>query len=194
MDKKIIKQHMLDDLYAPYARCTLCPLATAGRTHVVFGRGNPNATLLLIGEGPGKEEDLLGLPFKGRSGKLLSKALQSLEINEDDLYITNIVKCRPPQNRAPLPHEINTCMNLFLKHQISIINPVAIGTLGATATQSLICRQEKFSILQDQDHFYATIPVIPIYHPAYILRNPKAFPLFLKNLKKVYKQSQKLTI
>ncbi len=122
MTKKELKQLLLEELYAPYKNCLACPLSSLGRTQVVFGRGNADARLLLIGEAPGKDEDFQGKPFVGRSGKLLSKILETLEIDEkNDVYITNIVKCRPPQNRAPLPNESAICTKLLLEKQIRSI-------------------------------------------------------------------------
>lgn len=174
MNKKIFKQQLLDELYAPYKNCMLCPLATMGRTHVVFGRGNADAQLLIIGEGPGRDEDLQGKPFVGRSGKLLSKALDALFIPEDEIYISNIVKCRPPGNRAPLPSEASVCMNILLKQQIAIIRPTIICTLGSSATHFLL--DTKTPISQLRGRIVSSpfkIPVLPTFHPAYILRNPK---------------------
>ena len=121
MDEKAFKQQLLDTLYEPYKKCLQCPLGFLGRTNVVFGEGNPDANLLFIGEGPGKEEDLQGRPFVGRSGQLLNRALGLVGISRPDVYITNIVKCRPPNNRAPLPIEITTWMNLLLNNKIKIM-------------------------------------------------------------------------
>ncbi len=183
MEKKTYKQALLDELYAPYKNCMLCPLATMGRSHVVFGRGNPDAELLIIGEGPGRDEDLQGLPFVGRSGKLLSKALDALFIPEDDIYISNIVKCRPPGNRAPLPSEASTCMNILLKKQIAIIRPKIMCTLGSSATHFLLGINTPISQLRGKlisSPF--NIPVLPTFHPAYILRNPKELGSFVADL------------
>ncbi len=188
MDKKSFKQSLLNELYAPYTNCKLCPLGSLGRTHVVFGRGNPDASLLIIGEGPGRDEDLQGLPFVGRSGKLLSKALDALFISEEEAYISNIVKCRPPNNRAPLPSEAHVCMNTLLKQQISIIRPHVICTLGASAAQFLLDTKTPISRLRgiSLDSPF-NIPVIPTFHPAYILRNPSALKTFIADLETVKK-------
>lgn len=129
-NKKILKQDLLNSLYASYRNCNLCPLARAERSSVVFGRGDADASLLFLGEGPGRDEDLQGIPFVGRSGKLLSKTLESLSIDENSVYITNIVKCRPPNNRAPFPNEVSTCTKLLLQKQIQIIRPKVICILG----------------------------------------------------------------
>lgn len=183
MNKESFKQSLLDELYAPYKNCMLCPLATMGRTNVVFGRGNADAELLIIGEGPGRDEDLQGKPFVGRSGKLLSKALDALFIPEDEIYISNIVKCRPPGNRAPLPSEASICMNILLKKQIAIIRPKIICTLGASATHFLLGTTMPISQIRGKlltSSF--NIPVMPTFHPAYILRNPKELRSLVEDL------------
>lgn len=186
MTKKEIKQFCLDELYAPYKNCTQCPLGTQERTHVVFGRGNPDAHLLLIGEAPGRDEDLQGQPFVGRSGKLLSKTLEALDIDEKKLYITNIVKCRPPQNRAPLPHESTTCTKLLLEKQIKIIAPSVICALGSCATNLLLENTTGISKIRGVAQPYKSIPLIPTYHPAYILRNPKELKTLAHDLQTAY--------
>ena len=182
MTKKELKQLLLEELYAPYKNCLHCPLSSLGRTHVVFGRGNPDARLLLIGEAPGKDEDLQGQPFVGHSGKLLSKALQTLEIDENDTYITNIVKCRPPLNRAPLPSESATCTKLLLHEQIKIISPSVICSLGSCATSLLLENNTGISKIRGTIQSYRSITLIPTYHPAYILRNQKELKTLLSDL------------
>ncbi len=186
MTRKEIKQLCLDELYAPYKNCTQCPLGTLGRTHVVFGRGNPDAHLLLIGEAPGRDEDMQGQPFVGRSGKLLSKTLEALDIDEKNLYITNIVKCRPPQNRAPLPHESAICTKLLLEKQIKIIAPSVICTLGSSATNLLLETTTGISKIRGIAQSYKSITLIPAYHPAYILRNPKELKTLVHDLQAAY--------
>ncbi len=182
MTKKELKQLLLDELYAPYKNCLLCPLSSLGRTHVVFGRGNPDARLLLIGEAPGKDEDLQGKPFVGRSGKLLSKALESLEIDETDTYITNIVKCRPPLNRAPLSSESAICTKSLLQEQIKIISPSVICSLGSCATNLLLEKSIGISKIRGTIQKYRSVKLIPTYHPAYILRNKKELKTLLSDL------------
>lgn len=186
MNKKEIKQLLLDELYAPYKNCTLCPLSSLGRTHVVFGRGNPDAKLMLIGEAPGKDEDIQVVPFIGRSGKLLSKTLKALNIEENDLYITNIVKCRPPQNRAPLPNESAMCTKLLLEKQIKIIAPTVICALGACATNILLKSPTGISKIRGTIQNYNSTALVPTYHPAYILRNPKELKTFANDLQAAY--------
>ena len=183
MNKKELKQFLLDELYAPYKNCLQCPLSLLGRTHVVFGRGNPDAKLLLIGEAPGKDEDLQGQPFVGRSGKLLSKALESLGVDENDIYITNIVKCRPPLNRAPLPSESAICTKILLQEQIKIISPSVICSLGACATNFFLENSKGISKTRGTLQNYRSIKLIPTYHPAYILRNQKKLGVLLSDLR-----------
>lgn len=189
--KREYKQQLLNELYAPYKNCTLCPLAKS-RTQVVFGRGNPDAQLMIVGEGPGADEDHQGLPFVGRSGKLLSKTLLALQIPEEELYITNIVKCRPDQNRLPTPEETATCTSILLYKQIEIINPVVICTLGACATQSLMGAPTP--ITKARGKLVASsksgITLLPTYHPAYILRSVKMLPHFAQDLQLAFEFSK----
>lgn len=186
MDKKQHKKNLLDQLYKPFQTCTLCPLGNLGRTKVVFGDGNPDAKLMLIGEGPGRDEDLEGLPFVGRSGKLLTTLLESLGIARESLYITNIVKCRPPNNRAPLPQELSACTKLLLEKQIKIIEPKIICTLGSSATNALL--QKKISITKVRGSLfsYQGALLLPAFHPAYILRNKTLTSFLLQDLKKAF--------
>lgn len=188
MNKKQAKDVLLSALYAPYQKCTLCPLGSLGRKKVVFGSGNPDAQILLIGEAPGKEEDEQGLPFVGRSGKLLTKILHSIGIERHDIYISNIVKCRPPENRAPFQDEISLCKKLLLKKQIKIINPQVICTLGSVALNALLEQKTPLSKMRGLFTFYQNIPVLPTYHPAYILRNSKKTPLLIQDLQKVFQK------
>jgi len=184
MNKKEYKQALLDSLYAPYKNCNLCPLASLGRTTIVFGEGNPDADLMLIGEGPGRNEDEQGRPFVGRSGNLLTKTLNALGINRSDIFIANIVKCRPPNNRAPLPDELSVCKKLLLEKQIKIIRPKAICTLGSCATQTLLETKIGITKLRGSLNSYQDISLIPTFHPAYILRNAKELTRMAQDLEK----------
>jgi len=186
MTRKEIKQLLLDELYAPYKNCTQCPLGTLGRTHVVFGRGNADASLMLIGEAPGRDEDMQGKPFVGRSGKLLGRIFDALSIPEQDLYITNIVKCRPPQNRIPLPQESAICTKLLLEKQIKIIAPTVICSLGSCATNLLLESTTGISKVRGIAQSYQSIMLMPTYHPAYILRNPKELKTLASDLQAAY--------
>ena len=139
------KQAQLEQLENQYAQCGACPLANLGRSRVVFGEGNPDATIMLVGEAPGQKEDELGRPFIGRSGKLLTRIIEQAGMSRSDLYITNVVKCRPPNNRKPQPGEIKTCRNLLLVKQVGIIKPKLVVTLGAAALEGILGHRVKIS-------------------------------------------------
>lgn len=147
--------------------CGLCP----GRTNAVPGEGNPSAQLMFIGEGPGATEDALGRPFVGQAGKLLDEIIQAIGLRREDVYITNIVKCRPPQNRKPLPDEIAACMP-YLHRQIALIRPKVIVALGGTAGEALLDARKSLTELRGKVHSYGGIPIVATYHPAALLRNP----------------------
>lgn len=187
MESKLHKQKQLDALYEPYKKCVKCPLGFLGRTNVVFGKGNPDAHLMVIGEGPGEQEDAQAKPFVGRSGKLLDTVFELLSIHRDDIFITNIVKCRPPHNRKPFSIESSTCKSLLLDHQIEIIKPTVICTLGASALQGLLNLQH-FSISKVRGSllFYKSTHLIPTFHPAYILRNPKELQKLINDIAYAY--------
>jgi uracil-DNA glycosylase family 4 len=149
--------------------CTKCPLA-AGRTQVVFGVGDPDAQLVFVGEGPGREEDLAGEPFVGRSGQLLDRLmLEEIGITRDRCYIANVVKCRPPQNRDPAPKEIEAC-HPYLEEQITLINPAVVITLGNFATRLLLDRPEGIRQLRGNVYPFRAGHLVPTYHPAFVLR------------------------
>lgn len=171
----------LELLAAQAQACTACGLSQS-RTHVVFGEGNPDARLMIVGEGPGEEEDLQGRPFVGRSGQLLDKILEAAGIPRQSVYIANIVKCRPPQNRVPEPLEAKTCTSLWLIRQIQLIQPQIIIPLGATALEFFA--GEKLSITKARGKFFEWqgIRVFPMFHPAYLLRNPSRAPGSPKHL------------
>jgi uracil-DNA glycosylase family 4 len=152
------------------AGCTRCKLSR-GRTTIVVGSGAAAARLVLIGEGPGEEEDRQGKPFVGRAGQLLTKMLESVGIARDEVYICNIVKCRPPGNRNPEPDEIAACAP-FLAGQLAAIRPGVIGALGTFAAQTLLRTREPISRLRGQLHAYGGAVLVPTFHPAFLLRNP----------------------
>ncbi|MGH9458755.1 MAG: uracil-DNA glycosylase [Thermoanaerobaculia bacterium] len=149
--------------------CNLCET----RTQVVFGSGNPNADLMFIGEAPGRDEDAAGLPFVGRAGKLLTDIIGAMKLRREDVYIANVIKCRPPENRNPEPDEIESCRP-FIRRQIELIAPKVIVTLGKFAAQSLLGRPVAVSTVRGTWQRYDGIKVMPTYHPAYLLRNPAA--------------------
>ncbi len=153
--------------------CTRCKLHTLGRTQVVFGVGNPNADLMFVGEAPGADEDEQGIPFIGRAGQLLTKIIEAMALTREDVYIANIIKCRPPQNRNPEPDEVATC-EPFLFQQIDAIKPKIIVALGKYAAQTLLRTDTPISRLRGQQFDYRGATLIPTFHPAYLLRNPSS--------------------
>jgi DNA polymerase len=153
--------------------CMRCKLHTLGRTQVVFGVGNPDADLMFVGEAPGADEDVQGIPFVGRAGQLLTKIIEAIGLTRDDVYIANIIKCRPPQNRNPEPDEVATC-EPFLFRQIDIIKPKIIVALGKYAAQTLLQTETPISRLRGQQFDYRGARLIPTFHPAYLLRNPSS--------------------
>jgi len=191
MDIKKYKQTLLEELYAPYKKCQMCPLGSLGRKNIVFGEGNPNTKLMFIGEGPGQKEDELCRPFVGRSGQLLTKILEAVGLSRKDVFITNVVKCRPPKNRKPLPNESNTCTNLLLFKQIKIILPTAICTLGSAATQAFLGKEVKITKIRGKQFKQENSILIPTYHPAYILRNQRELENFANDIKLAKKISQR---
>lgn len=190
MNHILDKKAQLEKLYEPYKKCTACPLGTLGRMNVVFGDGNPNARLMFIGEGPGQKEDEQGKPFVGKSGALLNKILATIGLERKDVFISNIVKCRPPFNRAPLPLEMKTCKQLLLEKQIAIIQPRIMCTLGASALQGLCDYPIKITQERGIVRTLYNIPVIPTYHPAYVLRNPKMLSYLLQDILTAYNISK----
>jgi DNA polymerase len=150
-----------------YCCQTLCP----HRTNAVPGEGNPSARLMFIGEGPGATEDATGRPFVGQAGQLLTSILEAIELEREDVYITNIVKCRPPQNRKPLPDEVAACIP-YLHRQIALIRPKVLVALGGTAGEALLGVRKTLGDLRGKVHSYGGIPLIVTYHPAALLRNP----------------------
>ncbi|NVM57397.1 MAG: uracil-DNA glycosylase, partial [Desulfobacterales bacterium] len=150
--------------------CRRCKLHK-GRKHIVFGAGNPQARLVLVGEGPGYEEDVQGIPFVGQAGQLLTRILKAIKLTRQEVYICNIIKCRPPGNRNPEPDEITACIP-FLRRQIKAVRPKLICALGTFAAQTLLETNMPISQLRGRFHTYEDIPLLPTYHPAFLLRNP----------------------
>ena len=160
----------LAELAKTVSVCTRCDLHKS-RTQTVFGVGNPNAKLMFIGEAPGADEDAKGEPFVGRAGQLLTKIIAAMGMTRDDVYIANILKCRPPQNRDPLPSEVQCCEE-YLRAQIGMIKPKYICALGRIAAHWLLRTEAPLGALRTGRHVYEGIPVIVTYHPAALLRNP----------------------
>lgn len=160
----------LDELNNLIKNCTKCELHK-NRNNFVFGSGNPDADVMVIGEGPGAEEDKQGLPFVGRAGQLLTDILKAIKFERNEVYIANIVKCRPPENRTPLPEEMETCIP-YLKKQIALIQPKMILCLGLTAAKGLLRKKESLTALRGKFFDYEGIKVMVTFHPAALLRNP----------------------
>lgn len=168
----LMKEKELLKLRKEIGDCQLCRLSEK-RMNIVFGEGNPEAELMFIGEGPGADEDLQGRPFVGKAGQLLTRLITKMEFKREDVYIANIVKCRPSNNRRPREDEINACMP-FLKKQIEIINPRVIITLGDVATKALLGEIGSISRVRGKAYRLDTIKVVPTFHPSYLMRNPNA--------------------
>jgi DNA polymerase len=152
--------------------CQRCPLASAGRHRIVFGNGDPNAELFFVGEGPGADEDIQGLPFVGRGGQLLNNMIAAMGLNREQVYVANIVKCRPPKNRVPEPIEALTCTP-FLFRQIDVVRPKLIVALGSTAATYLTGTKASLSVLRGRVHDCMGTKLVVTYHPAYLLRDPR---------------------
>lgn len=152
--------------------CTRCPLHKQGRKQIVFGVGNPHADIMFIGEAPGADEDEQGEPFVGRAGQLLTNMIKAMGITREDVYIANVIKCRPPGNRTPEPAECSVCSPFLLK-QIDVIRPKAIVALGAVAAKTLLAVNQTMAEMRGQWHDFRGYPLLVTYHPAYLLRDPR---------------------
>ncbi|MGE3507875.1 MAG: uracil-DNA glycosylase [Vicinamibacterales bacterium] len=153
--------------------CARCKLHALGRTQVVFGVGSPDARLMFVGEAPGADEDLQGVPFVGRAGQLLTKIIEAIGLTRDNVYIANVIKCRPPQNRNPEPDEVERC-EPYLFRQIDVVQPDVIVALGKFAAQALLRTLDPISRLRGRVFDYRGAKLIPTFHPAYLLRNPSS--------------------
>ena len=176
----------LEALRSDVLTCRHCDLHKT-RQKVVFGNGSPKAELMFIGEAPGQDEDIQGLPFVGRAGQLLTKIIEAMGMKREDVYIANILKCRPPNNRAPLPTEIVACQD-NVKRQVELIKPKVICTLGKFASQTLLRTETTISSLRGNFYEYNGIKVMPTYHPAYLLRNPAEKKYVWGDMKKILKE------
>jgi uracil-DNA glycosylase family 4 len=173
----------LNSFYQEIKGCMKCPLG-ATRTNFVFGVGNAEADLMLIGEAPGRDEDLKGIPFVGRAGQLLTLMLQSINLKREEVFIANVLKCRPPNNRDPQPDEIEKCEPYLLK-QIEMISPKLIVALGRFASSSLLRTKSALGTLREEVHNYNNVPLLVTYHPAALLRNPQLKRLAWEDLTKI---------
>lgn len=177
------ERETLDDVQNDLGDCHRCRLA-AGRKTIVFGQGDPRAQLVLVGEGPGADEDEQGLPFVGRAGQLLNRMLQLIAVRREDVYICNVVKCRPPGNRTPERDEIETC-SPFLFRQIRAIRPRLICCLGAPAVRTVLGLKEGITKIRGQFFDYAGAKALATVHPAYILRNPREEKILREDFEKI---------
>ncbi len=180
----------LDEVRAELGECRRCKLHRTRKT-LVFGEGNEQATLMFIGEGPGYDEDVQGRPFVGKAGQLLTKILQSIHLEREEVYIANILKCRPPQNRNPESDEIESCRPFLLK-QIQAIHPKLICALGTFAAQSLLQTGEKITSLRGRLFQIEGIRVIPTFHPAFLLRNPERKKEVWEDMKQIARLLEEL--
>jgi len=162
----------LDNLHKTISDCHQCPLGDH-RTNLVFGTGNPRADLVFVGEAPGREEDLQGEPFVGQAGQMLTRIIRAMGLERADVYICNVNKCRPPGNRDPAPLEVQACSPYLLK-QLEIISPKVICALGSFAARTLLTTETRISHLRGRFHTFNGIPLMPTYHPSFLLRNPQA--------------------
>jgi uracil-DNA glycosylase family 4 len=181
----------LDEVRRELGDCQRCKLCK-GRKTIVFGVGNPRAELVFVGEGPGAEEDAQGVPFVGAAGQLLTKMIEAMKFKRDDVYICNVVKCRPPNNRNPEPDEIEAC-EPFLKAQLASLQPKVIVALGKFAAQTLLRDATAITRLRGQWRTYQGVPLMPTFHPAYLLRQPGEKKLAWADLQEVMKRFGKTT-
>lgn len=183
--KKKVSSETLKEIRTDLGDCRRCRLSKS-RKNIVFGTGDPGARLMFVGEGPGYEEDQSGEPFVGAAGRLLTKIIEAINHSRERVYICNIIKCRPPGNRNPMPDEINECFP-FLKRQITSVKPDIICALGTFAAQTLLESRAPISKLRGCFHDYSGTKVLPTYHPAYLLRNPDKKRDVWEDMKKLMK-------
>ena len=185
LEKKTTLKELRDEI----GDCQRCKLSK-GRKNIVFGEGSVDAKIIFIGEGPGEDEDIQGRPFVGKAGQLLTKLIEKMGFKREDVYIGNIVKCRPPFNRDPEEDEINAC-SPFIKKQAEIISPKVIVSLGRISTQTLIGLKIPIGKLRGKFYHFENIPLMPTFHPSYLLRNPKDKWLVWEDAQKVLEKIKK---
>lgn len=173
----------LEDVKQELGDCQRCALGRL-RTNLVFGEGNPKSGLVFVGEAPGGDEDVQGRPFVGRAGQLLTRIIEAMDLKRKDVYICNILKCRPPGNRNPKPEEINACEPFLIK-QLKVIKPQVICALGTFASHTLLKTDVPITVLRGKFHAYHGIQLMPTYHPAYLLRNPGAKKQVWEDVQKI---------
>lgn len=184
-EKAKTKVDKLEKLKLAYSKIPDHPFSDFSKNKIVFGCGNPDSPILFLGEGPGREEDLVGLPFVGRAGQLLTKIIDAMGLSRETVFITNVIKCRLPNNRPPTIEEIEIEKKLILNKELEILNPKIICALGTSAMHALLGPNVRIS--SSRGCFFQTgaIKVMPTYHPAYLLRNPMAKPLVWSDMKKI---------
>ncbi len=182
-DGSPVEYGSIGDIRSAVQSCRACPLHKT-RTNVVFGSGNEEARLVFVGEAPGADEDRQGQPFVGRAGQKLTQIIEAIGLSRSDVYITNVLKCRPPGNRNPLPEEVSAC-EPYLMAQLRLIKPRVICALGTFAAQTLLRTDQRISRLRGRFHTYQGIKLMPTYHPAFLLRNPKFKRDVWEDVKKV---------
>ena len=175
---------LLAEVRTDIGDCTRCKLHGLGRRQIVFGVGNPSADLMFVGEAPGADEDVQGIPFVGRAGQLLTKIIEAINLRREDVYIANVIKCRPPENRNPDPDEVETC-EPFLFRQIDAIRPKVVVALGTFAAKALLKTQDPISRLRGRVYEYRGAKLIPTFHPAFLLRSPDRKRDVWEDMKKV---------
>lgn len=176
--------HALVAIREEIGDCARCKLHRLGRRQIVFGVGNPEADLMFVGEAPGADEDVQGIPFVGRAGQLLTKIIEAIGLTRDQVYIANVIKCRPPENRNPEPDEVESC-EPFLFQQIDRIQPKVIVALGTFAARALLKTQDPISRLRGRTYTYRGATLIPTFHPAFLLRSPDRKRDVWEDMKKV---------
>jgi DNA polymerase len=174
----------LKEIRSDIGDCTRCKLHRLGRRQIVFGVGNPSADLMFVGEAPGADEDIQGIPFVGRAGQLLTKIIEAIGLSRDEVYIANVIKCRPPDNRNPDPDEVETC-EPFLFRQIDTIQPKVVVALGTFAAKALLKTQDPISRLRGRVYDYRGAKLVPTFHPAFLLRSPERKRDVWEDMKKV---------
>jgi DNA polymerase len=186
-EKSKNKVILLKELYEKNKNCCRCELCKS-RTQIVFYDGNPDSPVMFVGEAPGEEEDKQGKPFVGRAGQYLNKVLKEIGLPREKIYITNVCKCRPPNNRKPFPKEMQTCLNVFLKKELEIVKPKVVCCLGATAAEAFLGKTVRITRMRGQFYpnpLYPKAKLFLTYHPAYILRNMREASTFKEDLKKL---------
>ncbi len=183
-DEPLIGHESLEAVREDIGECTRCKLHRLGRSTIVFGVGHPSADLMFVGEAPGHDEDVQGIPFVGRAGQKLTQMIEAIGLTREAVYIANVIKCRPPGNRNPEPDEVATC-EPFLFRQVDVIKPKVIVALGTFAARSLLKTDDPISRLRGRVYIYRGAKLIPTFHPAYLLRNPSCRRDVWNDLKKV---------